>query len=384
MANAALTATTWVGTTTDATLGSNWDFGVPDENNIDVFIGATPTTSLVGFGALRARGTLTVTGNFANGEEVVIDAKTYTFVDPAAPSADGEVDVGGDAEASLDNLFDAINLVAGGDYGASMTIHPTVTAILNTATFLTVAAKNAGTGGNSIVSTTDGGNASWGAGTLAGGAAVGALMQNAYTDPAWPGDINSSGTEAEIEFNKFFHRGSGTVYLKVNTGQRLIVDSTNLVLAAQIIVTSGLISIEVVAGTATVDQNGVTNAAHRIAITEATDIPTKLTITGSGTVPILTTSGGFVICNGPAITLMVAGGRTQFISGVLTELFNTGQFDFESTSTLISAFNLSGTFDMTTTAAAKTVTTLWQYLTATLIRRTDFDTISTLNRIGVD
>lgn len=385
MANTFPRATTWVGNTDDATLGSNWTFGVPNQDLVDVFIGATPSTSLVGFGAKSARGTMNASTNFIEDDTVILDAKTYTYKD--APSADGEVDVGTDLETSLDNLFDAINLVAGGAYGASMTIHPTVEAEINLSTSLTVKAKDAGTVGNSIVSDVGGGNTgdgTWSAGTLGGGAATGALMENVYTDAAWPGNINSSGSEAQIEFNKFFHRGSGTIYLKVAAGQRLIIDSANAALAAQIVVVAGLVSVEVVAGGATLDQNGVTNSAQRIVVSESTANPSRLTVTGTGTVGRVRTTGGTLVWNGPTTSDMASGGFTRFISGTITLLSNTGTFEFEATTTLVEVEHYRGIFDMTTTAAAKTVTTLVQYPGAELIRRTDFDTITVLERIGVD
>lgn len=388
MANAAVTATTWVGTTDDATLGSNWTFGVPDNASglatLDMFIEASPSTSLVGFGAVRARGTLTGTGNFIADEVVVLDSKTYTY--KASPSADGEVDLGVDLETSLDNLFDSINLVAGGAYGASMTIHPTVTAISNSATVLVVVAKDAGTGGNSIVSTTDGANASWGAGTLGDGAANGDVLNNIWSDEDWAGDINSSGTKAQIAFNKLFHRGSGTIYIDVLGANRLIIEGTNLVLAAEIILTSGLVSLEVVSGTATLDQNAVADAAQRVVLTEATSTPSKLTITGTGTIGEVRRAGGFLDCNGPVISDMIASGtgRTRFRGGTLTALVNASKFEFEVETTLVSVEHLAGIFDMTTTAAPKTVTEMFQYPAATLTYRTDFDTITALRRIGVD
>ena len=183
MANAAITATTWLGINDDATLGSNWSFGVPTSLT-DTFIGATPTTSLVGFGAIRANSTLVATSvNFIANDTITIDTKTYIY--KASGSADGEVDLGGDIEASLDNLFDAINLVAGGNYGASMTIHPTVSATASTSLTLLVHAKDAGTAGNSIVTTEDGGNtgdAAWDGATLTSGAANGVVIKYVYID----------------------------------------------------------------------------------------------------------------------------------------------------------------------------------------------------------
>jgi hypothetical protein len=121
--------------------------------------------------AVAAAGTLTGTANFANTETVTIDAKVYTF-QTTLTDVDGNVQIGASLAASLQNLLDAINLTGtpGTQYASSMTLHPTVTATGNTATTLTVAAKDSGTAGNAIVTTETATNASWGAATLQNGA----------------------------------------------------------------------------------------------------------------------------------------------------------------------------------------------------------------------
>lgn len=121
--------------------------------------------------AIKATGTLTATLQFNDTETVVIGAKTYTF-QTVLTDVDGNVQIGVDLQASLLNLYNAINLTGtpGTDYALSMTIHPTVTATASDATTLDVEANTAGLAGNSIATTTTAVNASWGAATLTGGA----------------------------------------------------------------------------------------------------------------------------------------------------------------------------------------------------------------------
>lgn len=117
-----------------------------------------------------AVGTLTVTANFADTETVTIGGKAYTF-QATLTNVDGNVDIGADAEASLSNLYAAINLGAGSGtaYAAAMTENEKVEATSKTATTLVVKAKIPGSIGNHVPTTETGANASWGAATLASG-----------------------------------------------------------------------------------------------------------------------------------------------------------------------------------------------------------------------
>lgn len=83
------------------------------------------TIQFPAIGGMRM-GLLDIDSNFSAADTVTIGTKVYTFVDPAAPSADGEVNLGADANASLTNLKAAINLSGNGsgEYGAGMTQHP--------------------------------------------------------------------------------------------------------------------------------------------------------------------------------------------------------------------------------------------------------------------
>jgi len=126
---------------------------------------------------VRALQTLTFTGQPLNTETVTLDTKVYTF-QTALTDVDGNVLIGASAEASIENLVAAIMLDetpagvgAGTAYAASMTLHPTAIAVKGSATTLVATAKSGGTSGNSIVTTETLTNASWGAGTMAGGVA---------------------------------------------------------------------------------------------------------------------------------------------------------------------------------------------------------------------
>lgn len=125
-----------------------------------------------GDNAVKASGTLTLTGNAVDAETITIGSKTYTFEDTLT-DVDGNVHIGATVEETLDNLKNAINLGpgAGTDYAASMTKHPTVEASEGAGDTLVITAITAGTAGNSIATTETMTNGSFGAATLENGAA---------------------------------------------------------------------------------------------------------------------------------------------------------------------------------------------------------------------
>ena len=113
---------------------------------------------------------LTGTANFADTETVTIGPRTYTF-QTVLTNVDGNVLIGVDLDASLQNLFDAINLTgtAGVQYAADTTPNEQVDATSNTATTLAVQSKIRGVSGNAITVSTTAANASWATPTLTGG-----------------------------------------------------------------------------------------------------------------------------------------------------------------------------------------------------------------------
>ncbi|MDB4726414.1 hypothetical protein OAF54_03165 [bacterium] len=119
--------------------------------------------------SVGATGTLTAATNFANNDTVTIGSKVYTF-QTTLTNVDGNIQIGATVALSHENLRRAINLdgVAGTNYAAAMTIHPTVSAT-DTATTTIVTAKVTGTAGNTIATTETGANSSWAAATLTGG-----------------------------------------------------------------------------------------------------------------------------------------------------------------------------------------------------------------------
>jgi hypothetical protein len=120
---------------------------------------------------VKATAILTFGANPLEGEIVTIGSKVYTFQADISAQTDGLVDIGTDADESLNNLIAAITLGAGSGtaYGSSMTLHPDVTAAAGAGDTMDAEAKVPGIGGNSIVSTTDVTSGSWDTVTLEDG-----------------------------------------------------------------------------------------------------------------------------------------------------------------------------------------------------------------------
>lgn len=132
--------------------------------------GAVTNANVNGSSAAFATGTLTLTGNIADGEIVTIGNKVYTFQDTLT-DVDGNVHIGASASDTLDNLIDAINLGAGAgtDYATSTRLHPDVSAAAGAGDTMDIDAKIAGVAAHSIATTTDAADGSWGAGVLGSG-----------------------------------------------------------------------------------------------------------------------------------------------------------------------------------------------------------------------
>jgi len=118
-----------------------------------------------------ATGSLTVTGNATAGQTVTIGGTTYTFETTLGSSPD-EVQIDSTSAANtLTNLADAIDGTgaAGTNYSSGTTANSSVSATASGST-LTLTASQAGTGGNTIATTSTWGT--FGAGTLTGGSAA--------------------------------------------------------------------------------------------------------------------------------------------------------------------------------------------------------------------
>ncbi len=121
--------------------------------------------------AIAATGVLTFTANVADTETVTIGAQVYTFED-AALDTPNEVALGGDLDASIDNLVAAINASAAGDgvqYATGTPENADVTAQRGPNNTIIVTSKAPGNAANSVVTTETAANASWGGATLSGG-----------------------------------------------------------------------------------------------------------------------------------------------------------------------------------------------------------------------
>lgn len=120
-----------------------------------------------------ATGILSGTANFLNAETVTIGTTVYTFMTPWVDGTPFTVDCTTSLAATLQNLFDAINLTGtiGIQYGTGTTVHPTVTATGVTALQVAVRAKTRGTAGNTIATTrVTVGDMAWATATLINGA----------------------------------------------------------------------------------------------------------------------------------------------------------------------------------------------------------------------
>lgn len=146
---------------------------------------------------VHATGTLTSTGVFTDTQTVVVGGKTYT-TQTTLTNVDGNVLIGANAAATLQNLYDAINLTgtAGTQYAAAMTANTRVKATAVTATTLVVKALTPGEVGNLIASTETQTNAAWGAATLASGAGTIDAFINSVLD------LNQVNAEVAYELKK--------------------------------------------------------------------------------------------------------------------------------------------------------------------------------------
>lgn len=120
--------------------------------------------------AVAATTILTFTGVALDGEVVVLGGVTYTL-QTVLTDTPNFVLIGAAATNSIDNLIAAIENGAGEGtlYGTGTVANPDVNAAVGAGDTMGVTADVAGAAGNAIVSTTDLTNASFPAGTLAGG-----------------------------------------------------------------------------------------------------------------------------------------------------------------------------------------------------------------------
>lgn len=119
-----------------------------------------------------ATGTLTLTGNAADTETVVIAGRTYTF-QTVLTNVDGNVLIGATASDSLDNLIAAINLAAGAGttYAAATTANTSVTAAAGAGDTMVVTAIVEGPAGG-LITTTETVTGTWAAAKLTGSGAT--------------------------------------------------------------------------------------------------------------------------------------------------------------------------------------------------------------------
>lgn len=158
---------------------------------------------------VKASSQLEVTGatNASADDTVVIGSQTYTFkVTPAAPF---QVRIGANAEASLENLFAAINRASGEGtlYGTGTFAHPDVVATASDATTLDIEARDVGTSANALVTTASNANWDWADTTLGGGTGASTAGTGASPKPLRSFSININNN---IQLDDAFLSGKNT------------------------------------------------------------------------------------------------------------------------------------------------------------------------------
>lgn len=166
----------------------------------------------VRYPAVKARGTLTLALNVSNGETVLIDSKTYVFVNTLT-GVDGQVKIGATKEESIANLIAAINLegTPNSQYTTQTTLHPTVSAKVGlTAANMIAIAKVGGVAGNSIVigEALAGAGNQWDAATL-GTTVVGVEESDSDSliQPHYYGGVNNNSAQQYNVREMYYHGG---------------------------------------------------------------------------------------------------------------------------------------------------------------------------------
>ena len=144
----------------------------------------------------KATGTITSSGvNVTAADTVTINGKVYTFV--AVPAVEGDVDIGGTAAETLDNLMHAINHTGTPDTNYfCAAAHPTVEATTNTDTVQTLQARTAGTAGNALTLTEVAATLTPSAATLEDGRAIASSLYTVAVSK--PGQLYQDATGIEL------------------------------------------------------------------------------------------------------------------------------------------------------------------------------------------
>lgn len=125
---------------------------------------------------VAATGVLTFSADPADTDEIYIGDTTYVF--KTTPADAGDVDVGATKAISLENLVNAINLTGTAGvttYDPDTVKNPYVTAVVTSATVVTLTAIVPGVQANGILTSTSEGDITFGATALAGGTGASAV-----------------------------------------------------------------------------------------------------------------------------------------------------------------------------------------------------------------
>ena len=127
----------------------------------------------------RATGTLTITGTPSPGQTVTVGERVYRFEGVDLPLYYGYIRIGSTANEMRDRIIGAINadpVYINDTVGAGTVIHDKVVASSGGAGVVTLTAVARNTSGNSIATTENASNMSFGGATMSGGTAAGGAV----------------------------------------------------------------------------------------------------------------------------------------------------------------------------------------------------------------
>lgn len=166
-----------------------------------------------------ATGLLTAGGTILDGDTVTLGSVVYTFKTTLTGTS-YEVAINGSTANALSNLKKAIGAtgVAGTDYGTGTLVHQLISAGTVTSTTLPLTAKNFGTGGNALATTTTSSAISFGSATLLGGLTATRLVIANMLPLGYNGIYNVTSTPTSTSFTIGTSNNTGTLTLPFDPG----------------------------------------------------------------------------------------------------------------------------------------------------------------------
>jgi len=222
------------------------------------------------------------------------------------------------------------------------------------------------------------------------GLAQGALeLATIYVAPTYSGNIGGTGSYLACQTDLLVDRGSGNTWFRTDSAAALtalvIVDKPSGTIYldndgtsdfTRIVVLRGNV---VIAGTAT-----VTIPDLDITYRNNPETDSKVTITaGCGITALVRMNGGRLVSAAVITDLHLDGGVVDQTTAAITNLFLTGgTCNYKTSEIMAAAHCMRGRLDLMQDSSFKTITELWQFPGADVVRDPDLTTIGTEHSFG--